>query len=122
MNDSVSGTVAFLVTRNTTPLRQRSRMDRPGMPLRLRRTGTDPQSHERARMENHHTARRHQMSKRRQAKAQALKTHNPHTNPDHLNARERYQHMTQCAQCGTHIDWHHGDPTNNRTCNKCLSK
>jgi hypothetical protein len=61
------------------------------------------------------------MSKRRQAKAQALKARIQHTNPDHLNARERYQHMTCCTKCGTHIDWHHGDPTNNRTCNKCVS-
>lgn len=59
------------------------------------------------------------MSRRRIAKAKALKARIQHTDPSQLTARERYHHMTCCAQCGTFLDWHHGDPTDGRTCKKC---
>ena len=59
------------------------------------------------------------MSRRRLAKAKALKARIQHTDPSQLTARERYQHMTQCSQCGSFIGWEHGNPTDNRICDKC---
>lgn len=94
-------------------------MNRPGMPLRLQRSGTHPQSHERTRMAHHHTKGKHQLSRRRQAIAQALKVRTQYTNSSQLTARERYQHMTTCQKCGTYLDWQHGDPTDDRTCKHC---
>lgn len=43
------------------------------------------------------------MSKRREARAQALKQAKPHD--ENISARERWKQYSQCAQCGKDIDY-----------------
>ena len=58
------------------------------------------------------------MSTRRKARAKAVARRILKADIG-MGSRERYQHMTQCANCGSFLDWHHGDPTDDRTCKKC---
>ena len=58
------------------------------------------------------------MSARRKARAKAVARRILKADIG-MGSRERWRRMSECSHCGIFLEWHHGDPTDNRMCEEC---